>query len=180
LTTKARDQLIVSPFADYDPVIGRWLWLLTDIRRRTLAVVAGMADDQLHWRPDAEANTIGTLLYHIVAVELDWLYVEILERPDYGPDVIALLPYEMREPAGRLMPVENENLQQHLARMSASRQLLLDALRPMTAADFYRVRRLDPYDVTPEWVLYHLMEHEAGHRGEIGELRRQAELQTSP
>ena len=180
MTTKARDQLIVSPFADYDPVIGRWLWLLTDIRRRTLAVVAGMADDQLHWRPDAEANTIGTLLYHIVAVELDWLYVEILERPDYGPDVIALLPYEMREPAGRLMPVENENLQQHLARMSASRQLLLDALRPMTAADFYRVRRLDPYDVTPEWVLYHLMEHEAGHRGEIGELRRQAELQTSP
>ena len=86
LTTKARDQLIVSPFADYDPVIGRWLWLLTDIRRRTLEVVAGMADDQLQWRPDAEANTIGTLLYHIVGIELDWLYVEILERPDYGPE----------------------------------------------------------------------------------------------
>jgi uncharacterized damage-inducible protein DinB len=156
LTTKERQQLIIDPFAGYDPLVGRWLWLLTDLRRRTLDV-----------------------LYHIVAVELDWLYVEILERPDYGPEVTALLPYEMREPSGRLMPVENEDLQQHLARLAASRQLLLDALRPMTADDFYRVRHLDPYDVTPEWVLYHLIEHEAGHRGEIGELRRQAELQTA-
>jgi uncharacterized damage-inducible protein DinB len=137
-----------------------------------------MAESTLHWRPDDEANTIGTLLYHIVAIELDWLYVEILERPDYGPEVVALLPHDVRGPSGRLTPVHGETLADHLARMAASRQLLLDALYPMTAADFYRVRCLDAYDVTPEWVLYHLMEHEAGHRGEIGELRRQAEYCT--
>ncbi len=175
MTTKERDQLLIAPLAGYDPTIARWLWQLTDIRARTLDALAGMAESTLDWRPDDEANTIGTLLYHIVAIELDWLYVEILERPDYGPEVMALLPYEMREPSGRLKPVHGETLAEHLARMAAARQLLLAALRPMRAEDFYRVRRLDAYDVTPEWVLYHLMEHEAGHRGEIGELRRQAE-----
>ena len=171
---KERDQLLIAPLAGYDPTVARWLWLLTDIRVRTLDALAGMAERTLEWRPDEDANTIGTLLYHIVAVELDWLYMEILERPDYGPEVTALLPYEMREASGRLTPVMGETLQSHLARMATARQLLLDALRPMTAEDFYRVRRLDAYDVTPEWVLYHLMEHEAGHRGEIAELRRQA------
>jgi len=175
LTTKERDQLLISPLAGYDPLVARWLWLLTDIRQRTLEVLEGISERTLTWRPDDEANAIGTLLYHIVAIELDWLYFEILERTDYGLEGGALLPYEIREPSGRLMPVYDENLQQHLDRMAAARQLLLDALRPMTAAEFYRVRHLDPYDVTPEWVLYHLMEHEAGHRGEIAELRRQAE-----
>ena len=179
MTIKERDQLLIAPLAGYDPIIARWLWLLTDIRQRTLDVLSGIAEPTLNWRPDDGANSIGTLLYHIVAIELDWLYVEILERPDYGDAVVALLPYDVREPSGRLTPVYDENLQSHLARMAAARQLLLDALRPMTAEEFYRVRRLDAYDVTPEWVLYHLMEHEAGHRGEIAELRRQAERTTN-
>lgn len=172
---KERDQLLISPPSDYDPTVARWLWLLNDNRRRTLETVAGISDHALNWRPDAAANSIGTLLYHIVAIELDWLYVEILERPDYGAAVASLLPYDVRDATGRLTTVEGESLAEHLARLSASRQHLLTELRPLSAADFYRVRSFDAYDVTPEWVLYHLLEHEAGHRGEIGELRRQAE-----
>jgi uncharacterized damage-inducible protein DinB len=175
LATKARDQLFITPLADYDPLIGRWLWLLADSRQRTLEALAGMAASALDLRPDEGANTIGTLLYHIVAIELDWLYVEILEQPDYGAKVATLLPYEVRDAAGRLTPVYGESLANHLARLATSRQLLLDELRPLTTTELYRVRRFDPYDVTPEWVLYHLLEHEIGHRGEIGELRRQAE-----
>lgn len=175
MTIKARDQLLITPLAAYDPVVARWLWLLNDNRQRTLAAVAGLSQSALNWRPDEEANSIGTLLYHIVAIELDWLYVEILERPDYDAAAAPLLPYPVRDPAGRLAAVEGESLADHLARMAASRQQLLTELRSLTAADFYRVRCLDAYDVTPEWVLYHLLEHEAGHRGEIGELRRQAE-----
>lgn len=178
LTMKERDQLLITPPSDYDPTVARWLWALNDNRRRTLEVIAGLSESALNWRPDEEANSIGTLLYHIVAIELDWLYVEILERSDYGDAVAALLPYDVRDPAGHLTPVYGESLSAHLARLTASRDLLLTELRTLTAADFYRARRFEAYDVTPEWVLYHLLEHEAGHRGEIGELRRQAERTT--
>jgi uncharacterized damage-inducible protein DinB len=38
---------------------------------------------------------------------------------------------------------------------------------------------LPPYDVTPEWVLHHLMQHEAEHRSQIGALRARAQRQLS-
>jgi hypothetical protein len=37
----------------------------------------------------------------------------------------------------------------------------------MTAEDLHRVRTLPQYDVSPAWVLHHLSQHEAEHRGEI-------------
>jgi len=44
--------------------------------------------------------------------------------------------------------------------------MLVDALVTMSLSEFRRVRHLDDYDVTPEWVIHHLLQHEAGHRGQ--------------
>lgn len=44
-------------------------------------------------------------------------------------------------------------------------------------AEFRRVRSLPYYDVAPEWVLHHLMQHEAEHRSQIGSLRARAQRQ---
>jgi hypothetical protein len=52
---------------------------------------------------------------------------------------------------------------------------ILAAYQAMDVHEFRRVRRLADYDVTPEWVLHHLMQHEAEHRSEIGGLRASAE-----
>ena len=41
----------------------------------------------------------------------------------------------------------------------------------MTLDEFRRPRSLPQYDVTPEWVLHHLTQHEAEHRGHIQGLR---------
>lgn len=174
--TRERKQNFIVPMQANEPVIARWLWLFQDTRQRTLETLEGITEGTLAWQPDAGANTIGTLLYHIMAIEIDWLYAEILERPDFEAELKSLLPYDVRNEEGRLTPVYNESLQTHLDRMAAARQLFLDVLEPMTATEFYRVRQLEPYDVTPEWVLHHLIQHEAEHRGEIGEIRRQYEL----
>ena len=45
----------------------------------------------------------------------------------------------------------------------------------MSLEEFHRPRKLDQYNVTPEWVIHHLIQHEAEHRGQIGELRKIAE-----
>jgi hypothetical protein len=52
---------------------------------------------------------------------------------------------------------------------------LLAAFGAMDLADFRRVRRHEAVDITPEWTLHHLMQHEAEHRGEIESLRARAE-----
>jgi uncharacterized damage-inducible protein DinB len=40
----------------------------------------------------------------------------------------------------------------------------------MTDDEFSRPRSLPAYDVSPAWVLHHLAQHEAEHRGEIGSI----------
>jgi hypothetical protein len=73
--------------------------------------------------------------------------------------------------AGCVSDVVGVPLEEHLQRLDETRQLLLEVYKPMTLADFRRARHFEAYDVTPEWVLHHLMQHEAGHREEICTLR---------
>ncbi len=46
----------------------------------------------------------------------------------------------------------------------------------MSLDDFRRARNLERYDVTPAWVVHHLLQHEAEHRGEIATIRALAEM----
>jgi len=68
-------------------------------------------------------------------------------------------------------------LEQHLERLETVHGLLMEAFQPMSLEEFRRIRLLANYDVTPEWVLHHLMQHEAEHRSQIGSLRAAAERQ---
>lgn len=153
------------------PEIGRALWRLNEGRKRLIEVLAELDDSMLDWQPDETANSIGSLLYHIAAIEADWLFVEVLERP-FSPEITSLLPWEVRDGNGRLSHIPNQSLVAHLDRLATVRYTLLDAFRNMTEEDYRTVRSLDPYDVTPEWVLFHLTQHEAEHRGQIQEMVR--------
>ena len=153
--------------ADCAPGIAPWLWAMEDGRRRTLARLEGISQPELDWTPPAGQNAIGTLLYHIAAIEMDWLFTEVLEQPDFPPDIEVLFPLDVRDASGRLSPCPDVALADHLARLDDVRARLLATFRTMSAAEFRRVRHLRDYDVTPEWVLHHLLQHEAEHRGEI-------------
>ena len=118
--------------------------------------------------PPRGGNGIGTLLYHIAAIEADWLSVEVREESDYPPAMVALFPHEVRDAAGRLTVVTGRDLAAHLARLDAVRTQLLATFSAMSLANFTRIRVLPEYDVTPQWVVHHLLQHEAEHRGEIG------------
>jgi uncharacterized damage-inducible protein DinB len=149
-----------------DPVIAAALWQLEDGRNETLKAIKEVSGAALDWEHANYPNSIGTLLYHIALVEADWLYVEVLGRSDYG-DAQHWFPYPARDSTGRLTPVRGMPLADHLKRFQAIRENLLAVFRTMSLEDFHREREMDNYYVTPEWVLHHLSQHEAEHRGEI-------------
>ena len=72
-------QNIVQPLADCEPEIGRWLWILEDARMRTREALEGVNDAQLDRIGGSNGHSISMLLYHIAAIEADWLVEEVME-----------------------------------------------------------------------------------------------------
>jgi uncharacterized damage-inducible protein DinB len=167
-------QNIVESGLSAEPEIGRWLWAFEDTRARTMEELELLTPAVIDWRPPHGESSIGTVLYHLALIEADWLYAEVLER-DFPTPADVLFPHEHRDSAGQLTQVYGVSLDEHLGRLTAVRQLVLDVFKPMSLAEFRRVRHLPSYDVTPEWVLHHLMQHEAEHRSQLGTLRMAAE-----
>ena len=169
---KQKEQHKVNILPSHSDDIGRAVWQLDETRKKLIETVENLEPINLEWQPDETANSVGTLLYHIALIELDWLYVEVLERP-FPPHLEALFPWPCRDENGRLTIITGESIQTQLARLKAVRQALIDAFSRMTNEDFRRSRTFEPYEVTPEWVIFHLLEHEIEHRGHIQERLRQ-------
>ena len=168
--TEIKDQLTVQPLIDYPQPIAEALWRLQDGRERTLDALKDLPAEVVDWQATGLQNSIGTLLYHIAAIELDWLYSEVLER-EWTSEIEDLFPYPVRDDKGHLYPVVNVSLSDHLARLEKTRQFLLDGFNEITLEDYRQTREMPRYDVSPEWVLHHLSQHEAEHRGEILTIR---------
>jgi uncharacterized damage-inducible protein DinB len=159
----------------YEPTIGRWLWILEDTRCETKMALANIVQSVLDWTPSQAENSIGTLLSHIGRIELDWLYVEALENAPWPQELKELFPIKTRDDQRRLSVVDNVSLPEHVRRLDILREHLLAAFVGMSLEEFRRPRNFPDYEVTPEWVLHHLIQHEAEHRGHIQMLRSLAE-----
>ena len=85
------------------------------------------------------------------------------------------LSWDHRTEDNRLSEVSDQSLDEHLHRMQKVRHELLAHFKGMDLSDWRKVRQLEAYDVTPEWVIYHLIEHESHHRGQIFQLLRELE-----
>lgn len=163
--------LVLEPLPGYPDPIGLDLARLGDARSRTLRAVEGLSQTQLDAEPVGGGNAVGTLLYHLAAIETDWLYTEILEEP-FPEDITALFPVDVRDAGGRLSLVVGVPLGAHLDRLGFVRGRFLERLSGIGLENYRRPRSLPDYDVTPEWVLHHLAQHEALHRGQMLTLRR--------
>ena len=171
-----------SPLEGYEPEIASWMWALEEARRRTLRYAAGLDQRTLDWEgPDGGENSIGSLLYHIGAVEMDWLHLDLLlVQPP--PQVRADFPLPVSDESKRLTRVSGVALATHLERLARSRAIFLDAFRGMSMAEWRRLRVTmeGDYECTPEWVLFHLVEHESGHAFQISALKGRAKRAFGP
>jgi uncharacterized damage-inducible protein DinB len=171
VTDPDRQRLVLDALHVDDPVVSAWLSALGDARRRTLRALEGIPEELVDWTPEGGTNTIGALLYHIAAIEADWLFADILGPESGKPWPAELFPHDVRDDEGALTAVRGMPLADHLARLDQTRTLVLENLSDFTAEDFHRIRPREAYDVSAAWVLHHLLQHEAEHRAQIAALR---------
>lgn len=162
-----RDQLLLKPIAR-DPEIGRWLAALEEVRHDTLKVVGEIPADAVDLDPEDRGDTLGTVLYHVALVEIDWVFTDVLDRENDIPR--DLFPHDDRVEDGRLTPVLGETLGRHVDRLAKTRGLVLDELRFMSSEDYHRAHVRERFDVAANWVVFHLIDHEVEHRVRLSAL----------
>jgi hypothetical protein len=166
----------VDALPSYPAEIGRWLWMLEEMRRHTRETVQDMGQGALDWRGSGgEENSIGSLLYHVAIVEMDWLFFDIRGKESFPGPVEKLFPLPMRTDR-RLTHVPGVRRSDAVARLDESRRVFLDDLSSMSLEDWRRARTPlnASYHVTPEWVVFHLVEHEARHADQMRSLKVRA------
>jgi len=67
-------------------------------------------------------------------------------------------------------------LAEHIGRLDRSREVFIRELKGIRPDDWRRLSRPPDfeevnYEVTPEWMVFHLVEHEAGHAFQISSLK---------
>jgi uncharacterized damage-inducible protein DinB len=146
---------------------------LVDGRARTLRVVEALPESSLHWSSAEFPNSVAAHLAHLGAIELDWLYCDLLGREIPAQALEGCPITDVRDGEGRLDQAGNSTREDLLRWMEACRRHLLEACRELDSHGLDRVAQGLEGGATPAWILSHLIQHEAEHRGV---LRRMAGL----
>ena len=182
MSTIERDVLEV-PTGYSSREVALFLAQMDDQSQRLRHDLAGITPAELAWQPAVGMNTIGMLLAHIAIVEVFWTQVGV--RGDAAYDTHPALGIGVDDDGMPLPPdgqppavLADRSLSFYLDLLDRARayskgvaaQLAdadLDAMHSRTRRD----GRMEEFDV--RWVLYHMLEHLAGHYGQVLLLRHQ-------
>jgi uncharacterized damage-inducible protein DinB len=155
-----------------------------EIRARLLDAVRPLTPSDLAWQPRPGANTIGMLLAHVAVAETHLAQVGLLgERDGHVHDVIGItmedegLPLAPDgPPSPALTGRDVAFFADLLARAGAHTRTAAAGIADSALdADIVRPPRPDGTHriFTRRWVLFHMIEHAAGHLGQLQVLRRE-------
>jgi uncharacterized damage-inducible protein DinB len=145
-----------------DPTLAAFAREWESYQRQVIEALAPLSPEQLALRAAPNLRSIAELATHVVAVRARWLHVALSEGGDEFED----LGTWDRQP-GR--PRTAADLVAGLERTWQLSQECLARWTPDELAETVRVRR-DGQEETfvRRWVIWHLIEHDLHHGGELG------------
>lgn len=171
-----RSALALAP--EYaSPTVARYVAQLDDQTRRLVAATAALGVADLAWQSAPGTNTIGMLLAHIAYAEAHLTAIGLEGRPT--SDTKAAIGISEEDEGMPLAPgappspaLAGRDVAFFHDALARARAGLKRAAAPLTEADLAReIVRTRPDGMrrvfTVDWVLYHLLEHEAMHHGQV-------------
>jgi len=143
---------------------------MEEVRNNLLKMIKDIDDSVLDYTPDERTiETIGTLLLHIAGVEWSWIIGDLdkrelsFEKWKYG--------FPLRKGVN-LQQLVGKSIDYYLKKLEEVRKEVYDKLLELTDEDLDTIVEPEGYKFTIEWILYHVIEHEAMHLGQISLLKR--------
>ena len=169
--------LLEVPGGYRSPIVARYMWQLDDLSRRLVEATADMTPDALGWQWSPGVNTVGMLIAHVAVAEVHITSVGIEGLED--SDVRGVIGIAMEDDGLPLPPdgrppeaLRGREIQFFHALLDQARANTRRVALALTDADLARVIERPRPDggkrlLNVEWGLYHLVEHQAGHLGQI-------------
>ncbi len=153
----------------YSPKVSSYLAMFENNRERLFHQLKDVTDQMLDYTPnDKTVETIGTLLLHIAATEKDWISVVIdNQEPDNG-----IWKYAIATRFDDLKQLKEKGLQFYLDKLNETREKTVNRFRRFTDEELKEVVTYTSDTFTIEWILFHLINHEAMHLGQISLLNK--------
>lgn len=154
---------------------------LEDQARVLRESVQGMTPQELEWQPERGMNTIGMLLAHNAIVDVFWTQLAILGIVE--TDSIPALGISMDDDGMPLAPdaegpanLKGKPLAYYEDLLARGRAFVKEAWAKVSDADMDKQITRERPDgskriLSVRWAMYHILEHYAGHRGQIQLLR---------
>ena len=157
----------MKPVEGYSPQIGLMVYMLEDLKSRITDQVKDLDQSQTDFLYDGDANSIGSLIMHLVSTEVYYQIGTLEGRP------WTVEEQERLEIAGELNQktkniLQGKPIHYYLDLWDEVRKNSLEGLK--TKDDAWFVSQIEE-GINYQYVWYHVMEHSANHMGQIATIK---------
>jgi uncharacterized damage-inducible protein DinB len=165
---------VLSPAAGVSREIGFYLAGMDEVREQLREAVAEISLQDVGRLAVAEAHSIGALVLHIGEAEWWWMQCVIPGHKVTEEEAGAVYWDVLKDP--HRVADNGYSTQFCLDEISKIRDQTRTVLAPLADHSLDRVftyeRNGKPYELNLRWILHHLIDHEAQHKGQILMLKR--------
>jgi hypothetical protein len=156
-------QYEMKPVEGYSPRIGLMVYMLDDLKSRITEEVKDLDQYQTDFLFDKDANSIGSLIMHLVSTEA-YFQIETLEDRQWTDEEHERLGIGAGLDEESKSRLKGKPIQHYLELWDEVRQKTLAGLK--TKDDAWIASGIYE-EMNYHWAWYHVMEHSANHMGQI-------------
>ncbi len=168
MSDNERTVMDLQKSSELAPKVADYYSMMEKSREKLIERVQGLEMKQLDFTPIPDRiESIGTLLLHIAAVEWSWVFEDIdgqemdYDKWKYG--------FALRE---KIPQIHGKDISFYLERLGEVRDAVFKRVRSLSDDQLRSSIEVDDAVVSIEWILFHLIEHEAIHIGQVSMLLR--------
>lgn len=164
----------LQPEAGLSPALGLALASMDEVREQLRGAVSELTDEQMARRATEGAHSIGALVMHIGEAEWWWMNCIVqghkLTREDFRQPFWDVL----EDPEGFASKKYSAPFcLETIGRIRSETRAFLSTRRDEDLENIYSHKRGDrQMEASLRWILHHLVDHEAQHKGQILMLKR--------